>query len=193
MTRREELAARDELVDLRISAFAKRPRVQSAFAIRCENWPDFKDLQAVNELQLEWLPFRLTHEDAARFEPQFELLDARSDETAGTDSGCCSMIPRSSAMRRPSICPAASIPAAFFVVMGRNNQATAISEDLGTRDSSNDGTDSFRKWHYEAWSDKFAVVEPKPLPPELEKGLITAPESGSLLRILTAKGLGLFD
>ena len=81
----EQLAARDELVDLRISAFAKRPRVQSAFAIRCENWPDFKDLQAVNELQLEWLPFRLTHEDAARFEPQFVLLDARSDETAGID------------------------------------------------------------------------------------------------------------
>jgi hypothetical protein len=44
---------------------------------------NLKASSVIKALHLEWLPFRLTDEDAARFEPGFELLDARSDELAG--------------------------------------------------------------------------------------------------------------
>ena len=48
--------------------------------------PDFPDLKApaaIETLGLTWHEFRFTDVDAARFVPDFALLDARSDQAAG--------------------------------------------------------------------------------------------------------------
>jgi hypothetical protein len=188
----QQLTARHELVDLRIGAFAKRPRIQSAFAIRCERLPNFKDPTIVRELKLEWLPFRLTHEDTARFEPRFELLDARSDELAGLIWLLLDHAAKFSDEAAAYLSQRLD-PAPFFAVMGRDSKAAAIPEDLAVGDAPSQSDDAFRESHYERWSDRFAVVEPKPLPPELQKELLTAPEAGAVIRFLTPKGLGLSD
>ena len=145
----------------------------------------------MRQLQLEWLPFRLTHEDAARFEPQFELLDARSDEVAGLIwlllDGAAKFSDEAARFLSDRI-----DPAPFVARMGHDGRAAAIPDDLAGHDVPIGNDDAFRKSHYEIWSNRFDVVEPKPLPPELEESLITRPpEPGSVLHILTPKALGL--
>jgi hypothetical protein len=186
-----QLVERGELMDLRIGNFAKRPRLQSAFAIRCEKYPDMKGAKAISALKLDWLPFRLTHEDAARFEPDFALLDARTDELAGLiwllidSAGKFNNEAAKYLSERIDPAPVVSI-------RGSDGKDMLIAEDFVSSSMPLVDDEGFRKSHYENWSDQFAASIPVPLSPEL----LTNPNEikpGAIRLLLSPRALGLDD
>jgi hypothetical protein len=187
----KHLLSRGELVDLRGSALAKRPRLQSAFTINCTEYPDLKSPEAIQALELEWLPFRLTQRDASLFEPEFELLDARSDEVAGLLWLLLDAVGKFSDAAA-SLLAQRIDPASFFMTMENDRRGVAMSEDLFEPDKLESNDESFRTSHYERWSAKFAEVRPKPLPEDLKEFVFSGPLAfGARIRILTPNALGL--
>ncbi len=190
-----QLVEQGELVDLRIGNFAKRPRLQSAFAIRCGKYADLKDAKVISALNLDWLPFRLTHEDAARFEPNFTLLDARADELAGL----IWLIIDSAGKFNNEAAKYLSgriDPAPVVAVRGSDGKDRLIAEDFESSGTEPVDDESFRKSHHEKWSDRFAVRIPAVLPQEVLKEVLKKPSEikpGAILRLLTPRALGLDD
>ena len=179
---------RHTLIDLRYHPMALRPRRQSAFALHLPDFPDLKSPEAIEALALKWVSFRLTESDAAQFAPDFELLDARSDEVAGLiwlmigdnakfDDAAAKLLSQQ------------IDPAPVFGVTREDGSVALVSEDDAIVEEGI-SDEAFRRTHYERWSNAFAEPERKPLPPELEGSLVKEPLSpGSVLRIMTSRAI----
>jgi hypothetical protein len=179
----------DDLIDLRYHPMAKRPRRQSAFALHLREFPDLKSPDAIEALSLTWIPFRFTETDAVRFAPDFELLDARSDEVAGLiwlmigdgakfDDAAAGLLSQ-------RIDPAP----VFGVPLQDGTMALTSEDDAMFEEGGSD--EAFRRTHYERWSKAFAEIKQEPLPPELEAALVKGPlPRGSVLQIMTSRAIG---
>jgi hypothetical protein len=188
----KSLEGRGELHDLRRHPFARRPQRQSAFAVHLPSLPNLKSPEAIETLGLSWIRFRLTHVDAARFAPRFDLLDAHTDEVAGLiwimidDYGKFSDEAAMLLAQRID-------PARLMARASSDGTVVLLPEDeasygLGAR---YDDDEMFRRGHYEQWSNKFESPAPQLLPAELEQAVSTGPiEPGAILQILTARGIG---
>ena len=147
----ERLKACDSLIDLRRHPLATRPRLQSAFAVHMNEYPDLKATSAIDALQLTWTKFRFTDLDAARFVPDFALLDARSDRVAGLIwlmiRDCAKFSDEAAKILSKCI-----DPAPVFSVIGHDGNAVLVSEDnVGSEEAISD--ENFRRIQYELWSD----------------------------------------
>jgi hypothetical protein len=183
------LQERGSLIDLRRHPLAPRPRLQSAFAMHIPEYPDLKSAATRRALQTIWMEFQFTDLDAARFVPEFALLDARSDQVAGLIwlliNDCAKFSDEAASLLSMRIDPA---PA--FSVAGSDGEMVLVSEDDGSPDEAMSDKD-FRDSAYKCWSDAFAAFERHPLPPELEQTVQnTEIPPGAILRILTSNAIG---
>jgi hypothetical protein len=184
------LLAHGSLVDLRSHPLAKRPRLQSAFAVHASEYPDLKAPQAIEALNMTWIEFRFTDLDAARFVPDFALLDARSDEVAGLIwlliDDCAKFGDYAARILSDRIDPAPVLA----VVRGDGQLVLVCEDNVGSEEGISDK--DFRRSKYEYWSDAFEPLHEKPLSPELEKALRTAADlkPGDNIRILRSRAFG---
>jgi hypothetical protein len=182
----ERLLARGSLIDLRHHPLAERPRLQSAFAVHIPEYPNLRDPAAIEALQLTWIEFRFTDLDAARFVPDFALLDARSDRVAGLIwlliDDCAKFSDKAAKLLSKRI-----EPAPVFSVIGHDGRMVLVSEDDVVPEEATSDED-FRRAQYEFWSDAFPTPERQPLPPELESTLTRAADlkPGEIVRILSS-------
>ena len=83
-------------------------------------------------------------------------------------------------------------PAPVVAIRGSDGKDIPIAEDFVSSSMPLVDDESFRKSHYEKWSDQFSVSVPTPLSSEL----LTNPNEikpGAILSLLTPRALGLDD
>jgi FRG domain len=188
--RTKPLVEREALIDLRQHPMAPRPRQQSAFAVHLSEYPDLKAPETVEALQLNWMEFRFTELDEARFVPDFGLLDARSDQVAGLIwlliGDCAKFSDEAAALLSKRI---DSAPV-FTIVAANGTQELACEDDVMPEHPIDD--EEFRRHEYQFWSDAFGNPEELPLPPKFKRSLrsVADLEPGAILRIMTARALG---
>jgi hypothetical protein len=185
----KQLVERGALIDLRQHPMAPRPRQQSAFAVHLPEYPDLKAPAAVEALQLNWIEFRFTEVDEARFVPDFALLDARSDQVAGLIwlliGDCAKFSDEAAALLSKRI-----DSAPLFAIIGANGtQQLACEDDITPEHPVDD--EEFRRHEYQFWSEAFGQPDELPLPPKFKKALrsVADLEPGVILRITTASWL----
>ena len=190
-----ELAAHGKLVDLRSIFFANRPMRQQAFGFSSEAFPDLKSATAINQLGLKWYAFCFTEDDARRFDPNPELLDAHSDRAAGLIELIINGYGKMHDAAAKWICNRLQ-PAPFLLIRERVENKLiwnwVSAEDAG---EPYDEAKS-RSSNYEQWSNKFAPVEVRPLPDgllspmaDLEEG----PNPGAILRVMGSRVLDILQ
>ncbi|HEY4941176.1 MAG TPA: FRG domain-containing protein [Rhizomicrobium sp.] len=174
------------LVDLRDHPTANRPRLQSAFALYAPSHTDLKAASVRQALGLKWFRFRFTTLDAARYVPNFALLDARSDEFAGL----IWLFIQDCAKFDDTVAKLLSerLDVARVLCLTRRDGTMRLLPD----DMSNLGEpyndSAFRRSAYERWSEAVPAADSVVFPSELECFLRTPCfgdlEPGTIIRLL---------
>ncbi|MFI4973065.1 MAG: FRG domain-containing protein [Caulobacterales bacterium] len=180
------------LIDLRDHPLAKRPQLQSAFALHVPDHPDLKAPEAVEALRLTWISFQFSALDAARFVPDLALLDARSDEIAGLlwlfINDCAKFSDKAVKLLSERLAKArvSFVTRSDGTVALVSEDAVAPQEELREAD--------FERSAYEYWSDAFPAPAGD-LPAGLEawiqanKQRLSDAPPGTIVQVLSSRGI----
>ena len=187
----QRLTELTSLVDLRGVPSAARPRRQEAFAVSCDRYYDYKNVKTVNELGLKWHWFRFTEADSYAFPPNPELLDAHTDRASGLIelliSGYGRIHDQAARWLANRLQPA---PFACISLSGMTENEPArvawvSAEEAGIPYEEKDRSDG----NYERWSDKYSDPPIRALPKELLMQSTERIKPGSVIRIMSSRGL----
>lgn len=77
------VAQHSTIIDLTQHPYAERPRRQSAYALWHRTHSDIKNVDCINNLDLQWFEFTLKLADVELFRSRQDILDAHTDKVAG--------------------------------------------------------------------------------------------------------------
>ena len=187
----QRLSELSTLVDLRNVASAARPRRQQAFAMSCEGHYNYKSDKTIRELGLRWHWFRFTEADTRTFPPKPELLDAHTDRASGLMELLISDYGKIHDQAAKWLASRLQ-PAPFVCVsLPRVKEDDELrvewisAEEAGIPYVETDSS----KHNYERWSDKYVDPPKKSLPKDLLLQSTESVKPGTIMRIMSARGL----